>query len=406
MRVDGREISVSGSLLQPVTRRTNDILRLIMATVFLASVVTSSVITRPRWIALEKSVSEIVGVLTPTQSDVVYLVYGLAILALPFMILIGLVVGRQWKLLGAYAAAAILAAFPLSISNNRIAAPRWHFDVSDRLNTLPAQFLDDPRWIAMLAAVLTVSGPWLPARWRHWWWALLLAFVPIHLVISAIVPARSLVGLAVGWFVGALVVLAVGTPALEVPLEDAVRAMAKRGFVVSRLTVVRPAGPGALVLSTCAGYPDSTASIELYGPHQRSGGALRELWRKLRLRDAETAPLQTSMRRAVEHRALMAIAISDAGVANTSTIAFAALDRGWTLYAHKPIRGVPLDECANARRSDGQPGVDRGGQRVAVGLRPLGRKPRNVRLRLGEERWQFRFLVFTGAVNAVGEPGG
>jgi glycosyltransferase 2 family protein len=347
MRVDGREISVSGSLLQPVTRRTNDILRLIMATVFLASVVTSSVITRPRWIALEKSVSEIVGVLTPTQSDVVYLVYGLAILALPFMILIGLVVGRQWKLLGAYAAAAILAAFPLSISNNRIAAPRWHFDVSDRLNTLPAQFLDDPRWIAMLAAVLTVSGPWLPARWRHWWWALLLAFVPIHLVISAIVPARSLVGLAVGWFVGALVVLAVGTPALEVPLEDAVRAMAKRGFVVSRLTVVRPAGPGALVLSTGAGDPDSTASIELYGPHQRSGGALRELWRKLRLRDAETAPLQTSMRRAVEHRALMAIAISDAGVANTSTIAFAALDRGWTLYAHKPIRGVPLDECAN-----------------------------------------------------------
>ena len=69
----------------------------------------------------------------------------------------------------------------------------------------------------MLAAVLTVSGPWLPARWRRWWWALLLAFVPIHLVVSAVVPARSLLGLAVGWFVGALVVLVVGTPALEVP---------------------------------------------------------------------------------------------------------------------------------------------------------------------------------------------
>jgi uncharacterized membrane protein YbhN (UPF0104 family) len=345
MRVDGRDISVSGSLLQPVNRRTNDILRLILATAFLATVITGSLVTRPRWIRLEKSVSQIVGVLSPTQSDVVYLLYGFAILALPFMILIGLIVARQWKLLGAYGAAAILAALPLSISSNRIAAPRWHFDVSDRLSTLPAQFLDDPRWIAMLAAVLTVSGPWLPARWRHWWWTLLLAFVPIHLVISAIVPARSLVGLAVGWFVGAVVVLAVGTPALEVPLVAAVRAMAKRGFVVSRLMVVRPAGPGPLVLSTDSGDPDSTAAIELYGPHQRSGGALRELWRKLRLRDAETAPLQASMRRAVEHRALMAIAIGEAGVANTSTIAFAALDRGWTLYAHKPIRGIPLDEC-------------------------------------------------------------
>lgn len=347
MRVDGREILVSGDLLQPLTRRTNDIIRLGLSAAFLVIVVTSSLITRPRWEALEKSISQIVGVLTPTQSDLVYLAYGLAILALPFVILIGLAVARQYKLLGAYAAAALMAILPLSISSNRIAAPRWHFDLSDRLTTLPAQFVDDPRWIAMLAAVLTVSGPWLPARWRRWWWALLLAFVPIHLVVSAIVPARSLLGLSVGWFVGAFVVLVVGTPALEVPLDGAVRALAKRGFVVSRFMVVRPGGPGPLVLAAEAAEATdsgSRAAVELYGPHQRSGGALRQVWWKLRLRGSETAPLQASMRRAVEHRALMAIAIGDLGVANTSTIAVAALDRGWTLYAHKPVRGTPLDE--------------------------------------------------------------
>src|SRR5271163_4310012 len=107
MRVDGRDIAVSGSVLQPLTRRTNDILRLILAATFLATVITSSVITRPRWIALERSISEIVGVLTPTQSDVVYVIYGFAILALPFVILIGLIVARQWRSLGAYAAGAL-----------------------------------------------------------------------------------------------------------------------------------------------------------------------------------------------------------------------------------------------------------------------------------------------------------
>src|SRR5947209_803391 len=86
--------------------------------------------------------------------------------------------------------------------------------------------------------------------------------------------------------------------------------------------------------------------IELYGPHQRSGGALRQLWGKLRLRDAETAPLVASMRRAVEHRALMAIAIDQLGLANTSAIAVSPLNRGWMLYSHRPPRGVPIEKCA------------------------------------------------------------
>ncbi len=352
MRVDGRDIAVSGSLLQPLTRRTNDIVRLMLATAFLAVVITSSLITRYEWEALEKSLSDLVGVLSPTQSNAVYLVYGVAILALPFMILIGLIVARQWKLLGAYAAAGIIAILSLSITGNGIAAPQWHFDLTDRLDGLLSQFLDDPRWIAMLAAVLTVSGPWLPARWRRWWWALLLAFVPIHLVVSAVVPARSLLGLAVGWFVGALVVLVVGTPALEVPLDGAVRAMTRRGFRVSELKVVRPAGRGPLVLTATDGRESDAAEacvalVELYGPHQRGGGALRQFWGKLRLRDSETAPLQTSMRRAVEHRALMAVAVGDLGLANTSPIAVATLDRGWTVYGHRPPRGTPIDDCVD-----------------------------------------------------------
>jgi len=357
MRVDGREVAVSGSLLQPLARRTNDILRLVIAAVFLAAVVTSSLITRNDWVALEKSISSIVGVLTPTQSNVVYLVYGIAILALPFAILIGLIMSRQWKLLGAYAAAGLTAVLALSITANGIAAPQWHFDLSDRLNTLLSQFLDDPRWIAMLAAVLTVSGPWLPARWRRWWWALLLAFVPIHLVVSAVVPARSLLGLAVGWFLGALTVLLVGTPALEVPLAGAVRALERRRVRVCRMAVVRPAGPGPLILSAETDGDTSDVVLELYGPNQRSGGALRQLWRKLTLRNDETAPLQTSMRRSVEHRGLMAIAVGEAGVANTDTVTVTALDRGWMLYAHSPARGTAIDEQTPVHEVWGSLGV-------------------------------------------------
>ncbi len=342
MRVDGREVTVTGSLLQPLTRRTNDIVRLALASVFLGIVIFSSLITRNDWVSLEKSVSDIVGVLTPTQSNVVYLAYGIAIVALPFVILVGLIAGRQWKLLGAYAAAGLIAVLALSIRGQGIAAPRWHFDINDRLSTMLSQFLDDPRWIAMLAAILTVSGPWLPAQWRRWWWGLLLAFVPIHLVVSAVVPARSLLGLAVGWFVGALIVLVVGTPALVVPVDGAVRVLARRGFLVDALTVIRPGGRGPIELAATDAEGHG-AVVELYGPNQRSGGALRQFWRWLVLRDKETGPLQMSLHRAVEHRALMTTAVGDLGLANTSTLSLSGLERGWTLFAHTHPRGTPLD---------------------------------------------------------------
>ena len=126
------------------------------------------------------------------------------------------------------------------------------------------------------------------------------------------------------------------------------RALNKRGFIASGLTVVRPAGAGPLMLSASSDGRDADAVIEMYGPHQSSGGTLRQLWSKLRLRRTEAAPFQASMRRAVEHRALMAIAICELGVANTEAIAVGALDRGWTLFAHKPIRGASLKQCATA----------------------------------------------------------
>lgn len=65
MRVEGRDVAVTGNLLQPLTRRTNDILRLALAALVLAAVITSSLVTRYEWVALERSVSQIVGVLSP-----------------------------------------------------------------------------------------------------------------------------------------------------------------------------------------------------------------------------------------------------------------------------------------------------------------------------------------------------
>src|SRR5690606_38592 len=124
----------------------------------------------------------------------------------------------------------------------------------------------------------------------------------------------------------------------------AVRVLAKRGFTVTAFTVVRPSGPGPLVLSAAVAGPERQRTVALYGKNQRSHGALRQLWRWLPFRSSETAPLHGSLRRAVEHRAWMAIAVGDLGMAARAPVAVASLDRGWMLYARTVPRGQPLAE--------------------------------------------------------------
>ncbi|BEK99212.1 lysylphosphatidylglycerol synthase transmembrane domain-containing protein [Nocardia seriolae] len=368
MRVDGREIPVSGSLLQPRIRRTSDILRVVLSALSVAIVIAGSLITRPQWEQLERSVSGIVGFLTPEQSNLVYIVYGIAILALPFAILVRLVLRGQWKLLAGFLSAGLIALGLFSITGTGFSAPRWHLSEPQQVNTFLSQFLDDPRWIAMLAAVLTVASPWLPKRWRRWWWTLLLAFVPIHLFVSLVVPARAALGLVVGWLVGSVIVLVVGTPALEVPLDAVVRVLARRGFRVTAFKVVRPAARGPLVLSASTvpqpglsaspnggaapkptgataganGSPDNELIIEMYGANQRSRGMLQQFRRWLTIRSGEYPASFASMRRAVEHRALMGFAIADLGLASNKPLTVAALDRSWMMYAHTVAQGRPL----------------------------------------------------------------
>ena len=51
MLVDGKRIPVTGSVLQPLTRRTSDILRVVTAAVVLGAIVVGSVVTRTEWTA-------------------------------------------------------------------------------------------------------------------------------------------------------------------------------------------------------------------------------------------------------------------------------------------------------------------------------------------------------------------
>ncbi|QLY34029.1 flippase-like domain-containing protein [Nocardia huaxiensis] len=117
-----------------------------------------------------------------------------------------------------------------------------------------------------------------------------------------------------------------------------------------------PAGPPVGVENSAAAGdltpitpPENELIVELYGANQRSRGALQAFRRWLTIRSGEYPALFASMRRAVEHRALMGIAISDLGLGSNKPLTVAALNRGWMLYAHTVPQGEPLTAAAGTK---------------------------------------------------------
>ena len=218
------------------------------------------------------------------------------------MILIGLIVARQWKLLGAYAAAALLAVLPLSITGNGIAAPQWHFDLSDRLRHAavavprrPALDRDARRGAHRVRSVAARRAGGAGGG-RCCWRSCRSTSSSAPSCRPAPCSALRSGGSSARWSCWS-----------SAPRPSKCRstarfaALARRGFVVSTLTVVRPAGTGPLVLSAEPADPETVAVVEMYGPHQRSGGALRQFWRMAavaRQRDRPIAGLDAPRRRA------------------------------------------------------------------------------------------------------------
>ncbi|WP_081861455.1 lysylphosphatidylglycerol synthase transmembrane domain-containing protein [Cellulomonas sp. HZM] len=217
-----------------------------------------------------------------------------------------------------------------------------------------------PGYVAMLAGLLTVSGPRARRTSVRWSWNLLWVAVGILLVTAQV----SLPGLAISLLVGRLAGLGMrfwsGVRSERAYGDALVAGIRRAGFDPAHVRRIPEADddPHALggdaaarALMRATGYrayelttaDDEKLDVVVIDGDRQVAGMLSRAWRSLRLRGLEGRQV-VGLRQAAEHNALLSYAAHAAGVRTPSLLAVAEADDSMLMVQTRPERAVPLTE--------------------------------------------------------------
>ncbi len=248
----------------------------------------------------------------------------------------------RWRMLITVTAAALLAV--------GLAAVLDTFDpddgtsvieIHDALGPLSATSFPTALGVAAIAAIMTAAAPWLSRRWRRVGWLLVLG-VTVTRFISSPVAFDSWRNALVGWFAGALVLVVLGGP-LRRPTAASIAA--GLGAVGAPLARLEPASVDARGSTPYfgAGRDGRPLFVKALSEDQRSADLLFRLYRWLNRRDLGDERPFSSLRRTVEHEALVALAARDLGIRTPRLVGLATADPNSFVLAYEAIEGRSLD---------------------------------------------------------------
>ena len=195
--------------------------------------------------------------------------------------------------------------------------------------------------IGAVVAALTSSAPWLSRRWRRAGWALIVGTVVTDFLDSR-VSFDWLAAAIAGWVAGAAVLVALGAPSRRPTAEAVMEGLARVGLPLQQLTVAGVDARGSTPYFGIAENGDELF-IKTLGDDERSADLLFRIYRRLRRRDYGDEKAFSTLRRAVEHEALVALATRDMPLRTPRLHAFATAEPNGFVLAYDKIHGRSLD---------------------------------------------------------------
>jgi tRNA A-37 threonylcarbamoyl transferase component Bud32 len=195
--------------------------------------------------------------------------------------------------------------------------------------------------IGILAATLTAGAPWLNRSWRRVGWAAVIGLMIVRTLTSA-ASFDSLQAVVVGWLAGAAALVALGAPARRATADTIAAGMAGVGLPLAEIH------PASVDARGSTPYFATTESgdqlfVKVLGQDERSADLLFRIYRRIQRHDLGDERAFSSLRRAVEHEAFLALAARDLGIRTPRFRALVSAEPNSFVLSYDTVEGRSLD---------------------------------------------------------------
>jgi undecaprenyl-diphosphatase len=249
---------------------------------------------------------------------------------------------RRWRALGAGALGgtlALLLAGLLTVPSEPTASAAA--ETIDALDWFVEHPTATELMVAVLAGVVTATAPWVGRAWRRGAWAVVVG-VMLARAVAGPTGFSSIRALVVGWLAGAVVVLVVGAPPRRAGGVAIAEGLAAVGVPVRRIEQASLDARGSTPYFADA-VDGRRLFVKALGRDERSADLLFRLYRWVLPRDLGDESGYLSLRRAVEHEALVALAARDIGVRTPRFVSLASAEPASFVLVYEGIDGRSLD---------------------------------------------------------------
>jgi len=353
-------------------RAAGDVLRLGTAVVVFIVTVLAAAILRQVITGAEQEVVRLTALVPSPVAGLLNSIAGTVGIIGPIAVGVTLIIIRRVRVADMVIGGGIVAGVAMRGLSNLLSVQRI---LPANLGELRPIAYPGSGYLAIAAAVITILGPWLPRSLRRVSIASVAIVAFTNIASGSYVPYEVGVALVFGWLVGVAMLAAFGSINRRPSGLSVAEALRRAGIDVVRLEMLGGGVRGSSVYRADT-REGSRKFVKVFSSDQREADLLVQFYRWIRLRDAADERPFTSLRRGVEHEALLALKAADDGIPTARMEAVAEVDPEGMLLCFDYIDGEPLEGSGDAISDETLRQV----WEIALGLRKRHIAHRDLRL--------------------------